>query len=338
MLRKLDACLILQEWLFPSLYIYSLSHSMGGARTCLEAPFSHVFTIPPSCEVGFKTESRILSSCYETSLRGGETDCALVTAEEALGSGARASVKQALSRLKNGKGQSNLVLCRRRSEIWWKILALRKCKAMALQVDLLHVLICLDRSNRPEFWSLFPRRTELGNRTSFRSLPMYRGYLGSDPGRPGVKMYVGSATEPSVVFRPGLSGFEKISLGTRAGQRLVTTAKGEGRNLIAGCFGESETLRKMRQPLKLSFWRVESFSGQWNHYIFPATYWETLGKTRWWFISYHLYRYHHPEVLLGLRQLCEIHSPKLGVRTWKLMLGRRSFPFADRPVFRAVCC
>lgn len=171
---------------------------MGGARTCLEAPFSHVFTIPPSCEVGFKTESRILSSCYETSLRGGETDCALVTAEEALGSGARASVKQALSRLKNGKGQSNLVLCRRRSEIWWKILALRKCKAMALQVDLLHVLICLDRSNRPEFWSLFPRRTELGNRTSFRSLPMYRGYLGSDPGL-GVKMYVGSATEPSVV-------------------------------------------------------------------------------------------------------------------------------------------
>lgn len=63
-------------------------------------------------------------------------------AEEALGSGARASVKQALSLLDNGKGQPNLVLCRRRSEIWWKILA--------LQVDL-HVLICLDRSNRPEF-------------------------------------------------------------------------------------------------------------------------------------------------------------------------------------------
>ena len=80
---------------------------------------------------------------------------------------------------------------------------------------------------------------------------MYRGYLGSDPGL-GVKMYVGSATELSVE-KDLAKGFEKISLGTRAGQRLVTTAKGEGRNLIAGCFGESETLRKMRQLLKLSF-------------------------------------------------------------------------------------
>ena len=172
MLRKLDACLILQKLLFPHIYIpwatpWGCSNMPRKALFPAIAYwyFQAVFTCFHDSSVmwgGFETESRILSSCYETSLRGGETDCALVTAEEALGSGARASVKQALSRLKNGKGQSNLVLCRRRSEIWWKILALRKCKAMALQVDLLHVLICLDRSNRPDFWSLFPRRTELG--------------------------------------------------------------------------------------------------------------------------------------------------------------------------------
>ena len=35
---------------------------------------------------------------------------------------------------------------------------------------------------------------------------------------------------------------------------------------------------------------------------------------------------------------CDVPSLKLTARTWKWMVGIRSFPFGARPIFRGVCC